>query len=102
MQNRYSPVLALTFGCLLTILLALMPTAAPAQVAVSSASPNNAPQGTSGLNVADNGTGFEKGAKATWLVTGTTDTGGVTVNSTTFLNSDQLVANITVAGNATV
>jgi hypothetical protein len=76
--------------------------AASAQITVSSATPNNAQQGTSGLNVTVAGSGFEKGAKSTWYVTGTTNTGGVTVNSTTFVSSTQLVANITIAGNATV
>jgi hypothetical protein len=74
---------------------------ATAQVTVSTTTPNNAPQGTSGINITISGSGFESGAKATWLVSGTTDTGGVTVNSTTFVNSSQLVANISIANNAT-
>lgn len=80
----------------------ILSRAASAQITVSSASPNNAPQGTSGLNVTIAGSGFAKGTKATWYVTGTTNTGGVTVNSTTFVNSNELVANISIPENATV
>jgi hypothetical protein len=61
-----------------------------------------AEQGTLNLNVKVTGKGFKSGAKAKWLVTGTTDTGGVTVNSTTFVSSTELSANITVADGATI
>jgi hypothetical protein len=61
-----------------------------------------AEQGTINLNVKVTGKGFKNGAKAKWFVTGTTDPGGVTVNSTTFVNSTELTANITVADTATV
>jgi len=74
---------------------------AAAQVAVNTATPNNAAQGTTALNVTVSGSGFEQGAAATWYVSGTTNTGGVAVNSTTFVNSSTLVANITVANSAT-
>jgi uncharacterized delta-60 repeat protein len=73
---------------------------AAAQISVTSANPNSAAQGTVNLNVTVNGNGFKKGAKAQWFVTGTTNPGGVTVNSTAFNNSNQLTANITVAVDA--
>jgi hypothetical protein len=73
-----------------------------AQIQVNSANPNNAAQGTINLNVIVSGNGFKKGAKAQWFVTGTTNPGGVTVNSTTFNGSTQLTANISVASDAVV
>lgn len=75
---------------------------AVAQIQVNSANPNAAPQGTVGLNVTIAGNGFKKGAKAQWFVTGTTNPGGVTVNSTTFGGSSSLTANITVAADAVI
>jgi hypothetical protein len=75
---------------------------AVAQVQVNSANPSAAPQGTINLNVIIAGNGFKKGAKAQWFVTGTTNPGGVTVNSTTFGGSTQLTANITVAADASI
>jgi hypothetical protein len=73
-----------------------------AQIQVDSATPNAAPQGTVTLDVAITGNGFKKGATAQWFITGTTNPGGVTVNSTTFKGSTQLTANITVAADATI
>jgi hypothetical protein len=75
---------------------------AVAQIQVNSANPSAAPQGTINLNVIIAGNGFKKGAKAQWFVTGTTNPGGVTVNSTTFGGSTQLTANITVAADASI
>ncbi len=75
---------------------------AAAQIQVTSTSPNAAAQGTISLNVTVNGSGFKKGAKAQWFVTGTTNPGGVTVNSTTFNSSSQLTANITVSSTASI
>jgi len=71
-------------------------------ITVTSANPNSAPQGAVNLNVTVNGNGFKKGATAKWFVTGTTNPGGVTVNSTAFVSSSQLTASITVAQNAVV
>jgi hypothetical protein len=72
------------------------------QVQVTSTSPSAAPQGTVTVNITINGSGFQKGAQAQWFVTGTTNPGGVTVNSTTFKGSGQLTANITVASDAVI
>ena len=92
---------AMLFSLLLVVLLSSMvcPQTA-AQITVISANPNSAAQGTVNLNVTVNGKGFKNGAKAQWFVTGTTNPGGVTVNSTAFNNSSQLTANITVAVDA--
>src|SRR5262245_4824689 len=75
---------------------------ASAQVQVDSTDPNAAPQGSTNLNVTIKGNGFKRGATAKWFVTGTTNPGGVTVNSTTLRSSSQLVANITIAGDAVI
>ena len=91
---------------LFSILVALLsvwasPSAAQAQqVQVTAADPSSAAQGTINLNVRVTGKGFKKGASAKWFVTGTTDPGGVTVNSTTFVSAGELTANITVSDTA--
>src|SRR5215470_12434877 len=72
------------------------------QVQVTAADPAAAEQGTINLNVKVTGKGFKTGAHAQWFVTGTTNPGGVTVNSTTFVSSTELNANITVADAATI
>src|SRR5215470_4991414 len=76
--------------------------AASAQVQVDSTDPSGAPQGTVNLNVIIHGNGFKRGAAARWFVTGTTNPGGVTVNSTTYNTATQLTANITVATDAAI
>ena len=75
---------------------------AQGQVQVTASDPIAAEQGTINLNVKVTGKGFKNGANAKWLVTGTTDTGGVTVNSTTFVSSTEVTANITVADTASI
>jgi len=85
-----------------TIALVVCATSAYSQVQVTSATPSAAAQGTINLNVTVGGSGFKKGANAKWFVTGTTNPGGVTVNSTAFNNNSQLTANITVAADATI
>jgi hypothetical protein len=82
--------------------LAVSALPAAAQIQVNSTNPNAAPQGTVNLNVTISGSGFKRGAKAQWFVTGTTNPGGVTVNSTAFNGSTQLTANITVASDAVI
>ena len=69
---------------------------AQGQIQVTASDPALTEQGTINLNVKVTGKGFKNGAKAKWQVTGTTDTGGVTVNSTTFVSSSEVTANITV------
>jgi Cohesin domain/FG-GAP repeat len=82
-----------------TFSLTLLP---PAPVQVSSAVPNSAVQGTINLDVPIAGSGFKRGAHALWFVSGTTNPGGVTVNSTAFVSSAQLTANVTVSSIASV
>src|SRR2546423_1168907 len=88
-------------GVLGTFLLAGS-VSATAQIQVDSTNPSSAPQGTINLDISLTGNGFKQGAKAQWFVTGTTNAGGVTVNSTTFKGSTQLTANITVAADAVI
>jgi hypothetical protein len=101
MRKQPRPLVVLMGACVVVIVLGFNVQRAAAQITVTSATPNNAQQGTANLNVNVTGSGFASGATTTWYVTGTTETGGVIVNSTTFVNSSQVVANITIPGNAT-
>ena len=75
-------------------------TALAQQVQVNAADPPSAEQSTINLNVKVTGKGFKNGAKAKWFITGTADPGGVQVNSTAFVSSTELTANITVSDTA--
>lgn len=86
----------------LVVTLVLLANPASAQISVTSATPNSTVQGTTNLNVTIGGKGFQAGAKAQWFISGTTNPGGVTVNSTAFVNSTTLTANITVSSTAFV
>ena len=79
-----------------------VPEAAAQTIQVLSAYPDTAEQGTLSLPVTIKGNGFKKGAKAKFYLPNTSDTGGITVSSTRFIDSTQLVATIDVAGTATV
>ena len=96
--KRYSSTLLI----LLPLIVAVATLPATAQVQVKATNPSSAAQGTINLDVTVNGSGFKNGAKAQWFVTGTTNPGGVTVNSTTFVSSTQLTANLTVSSTATI
>ena len=106
MKLRYQTppaVIVLSIALLLFVAIALIPRVyAQGQVSVTAADPMAAEVGTINLNVKVTGKGFKNGAKAKWTVTGTTDTGGVTVNSTTFVSSGEVTANITVADTAAI
>jgi len=67
-------------------------------LAVSSTSPPFGDQGTT-VDVHVFGSGFADGAKATWLLNGVADD-HVHTNSTTFVSSSELVANVTIASDA--
>lgn len=95
-QRTYSAVAIVVF----LAGLAVLPLSA--QIQVNSANPNAAPQGTTNLNVTISGNGFKKGATSQWFVTGTNNTGSVTVNSTAFNGSSTLTANITIPAGATI
>src|SRR5579859_2518967 len=99
MKRSSSCLKTFAFSCL--VLLAFSPSVFAQTIQVTSATPNTAALGTINLNVTVGGSGFKKGAKAAWFVSGTTNPGGVTVNSTSFNSSSQLTANITVSSTAT-
>jgi len=94
-QGRY-PGLAI-LACLCWLLAAAPAVAQDQDPVVTSATPPAAEQGSVNLDVVIGGKNFKKGAVARFLVTGTEDPGGITVNATTFKGSTQLIANITVA-----
>ncbi len=94
-------LLCLAFG-LLTFFGSNTQTVHAQQVQVTAADPSAAAQATVNLNVKVTGKGFKNGAKAKFLVTATTDPGGVQVNSTTFVSSTELRANIDVAETAII
>ena len=104
MRPKQQPSAPFIFSCLAFLLLSVCggTSAQAQQVQVTAANPSSAAQGTVNLNVKITGKGFKNGARAMFFVTGTTDTGGVTVNSTTFVNSTELTANITVSDTAVI
>ena len=69
-------------------------------LAVTSTSPAFGDQGTT-VDVHVFGSGFTPGAQAKWLLNGVADD-HVHTNSTTYLSSSELVANITIASDATL
>jgi Tol biopolymer transport system component len=73
-----------------------------AQVKVTSANPDAAPQGTVSLDVAIGGSGFNSSAAVKFLVTGTSNPGGITVKKVVFKGAKSLTATIDVADDAVV
>lgn len=72
------------------------------EIAVTSATPASAEQGTISLDVRIGGKGFRRGATARFLRAGTEDPDGIVVNSTTYVSGSELVANITVSSAASI
>lgn len=70
-------------------------------MSVTGATPDSATQDTT-LDVVINGSGFVSGAAANWALAGVQDPAQVKTNSTRYVNSRQLVANITISATATV
>jgi hypothetical protein len=68
---------------------------------VTSTKPSFGDRGTT-LDVHVIGSGFTADAQATWLLHGNADPAHVRTNSTTVVSSTELVANITIAGDATL
>ncbi len=103
LRQRTAPALILlSLGFLFLNVTGALSSAQAQIVQVTAANPTSTAQGTTNLNVKVIGKGFKNGANAKWFVTGTTDPGGVTVNSTAFVNSGELTANITVADSAVI
>ena len=91
-------------GCLALVLLLLAASlqAQAQKITVTAADPNTAPQGSVALNVTIKGSGFGKGARAGFVLSGTTDPGGISVTGTKFVDSNTLVATIDVAADAVI
>jgi hypothetical protein len=70
-------------------------------MSVASTSPDSATQDTT-LDVVINGSGFVSGTTATWALAGVADPAQVKTNSTRYVSSRQLVANLTISPSATV
>jgi hypothetical protein len=68
---------------------------------VASVAPDSATQDTT-LDVVINGSGFVSGTSATWALQGVTDPTQVRTNSTRYITSKKLIANITISTSATV
>jgi hypothetical protein len=75
---------------------------ASAQVTVTAANPPSAVQGTIALDVEVTGSGFNNSASVRFYVTGTADTGGITVKKVNVNSSKKLIATIDVADTAIV
>ncbi len=73
---------------------------ATGDVVVSATSPDSASQDTT-LDVTISGSGFTAGSAAQWALAGVTDPAQVRTNSTKYINSKTLVANITISAAAT-
>ncbi len=104
MPSRSTPtiLIILCLGFFFLNLNGVIAEAQAQQIQVTAANPPAAEQGTINLNVKVTAKGFKNGAKAKWFVTGTTDPGGVTVNSTAFVSSTELSANITLSDTAVI
>lgn len=74
---------------------------AVAGISVSSVRPDSATQDTT-LDVVINGSGFVAGSVANWALAGIEDPTQVRTNSTRYVSSRQLVANITITATATI
>ncbi len=83
------------------ILFSVSIAALAASIEVNSADPPEMEQSQT-IDVIIKGNGFDMSAAAKFLVSGTKKTGGVTVNSTTFLDAQTLRANVTAAPDAVV
>lgn len=92
----------ITVGFLVAVSLISPATVAAQQIQVTSADPPSAEQGTVNLNVSVKGKGFKRGAVASFVLTGTDNPDGIVVNSTTFVSSGEVVANVNVAETATI
>lgn len=101
-KQHVSLLLAVTLVVLVLTWVGGSTPVAAQTIEVTSADPPTAEQGTLNLDVSIKGKGFDRSAKAKFFLTGTTNPGGITVNSTRFVNNSELMANITVADDAVV
>jgi len=91
----------LSLACLSVLVLGLAPAGvALAQVKVTAATPSTAYRGTTALDVTVSGSGFDRSARVQYLVSGTTNPGGITVRQVRFNSSSELITTIDVADTA--
>ena len=83
-------------------LLASLHVEAAPPIQVTAADPTSAPQGTLSLDVTVSGSGFDSSAAVSFLVTGTTNPGGITVKNVKVTGPKKLVATIDVADAAAI
>lgn len=93
---------ALSLLAIIFVVFAASDVSFASNVTVTAANPDSAAPGTINLNVTISGSGYKRGAAAKFFVSGTTDPGGVTVSTTSFSNSSQVVATINVDASATI
>ena len=74
--------------------------AAAQKITVKSATPASGEQGSVGLDVAIAGSGFGPGAQARFVLSGTDDPAGISVRSTRYVSSTELVATLDIADTA--
>lgn len=86
----------------LSVLLASAQIQAAPPVQVTAADPTSAPQGTVSLDVTVSGSGFDSSAAVAFLVTGTTNPGGITVKNVKVTGAKKLIATIDVADAAVI
>lgn len=79
----------------------LAKTSTTTSVSISSVSPDSASIITT-LDVKVNGSGFAPGMVAQWQLNGVADSTEIKTNSTTYVSSKQLIANITISATAAV
>jgi hypothetical protein len=91
----------LVVGLWVSAMLAMAMPAAAQPVAVNSAEPNFGEQESVGLQVRVKGKGFNQGARAEFLLDDNS-TGGITVQSTVFVSSTELLATIDIAAGASL
>jgi hypothetical protein len=86
----------------LAVAMFLPATVSAQEVQVTSANPPEAPQGTLSLDVTVAGSGFDSSAQVEFLVTGTTNSGGITVRKVKVTGPKKLIATIDVADSAVI
>jgi hypothetical protein len=72
------------------------------KITVKSATPASGEQGSIGLDVVITGTGFGPGAQARFVLSGTDKPDGISVRSTRYVSSSQLVATLDIADAASL
>src|SRR5210317_404601 len=87
---------------LAAILLMAFGTAHAQKVQVNNATPAEAEQESTGLEITIDGNGFDQGSKAFFYLSGTENPAGITVTNSRYVNSKKLVATIDVDPGATI